>query len=68
MKFIQTNFDGFTSKKESSEEIINDKNSDLLIVNHTALKWTKKAKIHHYFSYTKDRLKNKGGVATEGIC
>ena len=34
MKFIQTNYNGFTTKKESFEEIIDDENPDMLNINH----------------------------------
>ena len=49
MKFIQTNCDRFTYKKEKFEEIIDDENPDVLIINKTALKGTRKAEIIFYF-------------------
>ena len=36
----------------------------MLVINETALKGNRKVKIPHHFSYTKNREKNKGGVAT----
>ena len=41
-----------------------DENPDIITINDTALKGTRKVKIKGYFSYTKNREKNKGGVAT----
>ena len=35
MKFIQINYDGFTTKKESFAQIIDDENPDVLNINHT---------------------------------
>ena len=64
LKLIQTNCDGFTSKKESFDDIVKDDNPDIIVINDTALKGTRKVKIPKYFSYTKNREKNKGGVAT----
>ena len=34
------------------------------MINDTALKGNRQVKIPHHFSYTKNRKKNKGGVAT----
>ena len=64
IKIIQTNCDGFTSKKESFDDIVEVENPDVLVINETALKGNRKVKIPHHFSYTKNREKNKGGVAT----
>ena len=61
---IQTNCDGFTSKKESFDNIVKDENPDIIVINDTALKGTRKVKIPKYFSYTKNSEENKGGVAT----
>ena len=61
---IQTNCDGFTSKKESFDDIVKDENPDIIVINDTALKGTRKVKIPKYFSYTKNSEENKGGVAT----
>ena len=38
MKFIQTIYEEFTSNKESFEVIIDGANTDVLIINHNALK------------------------------
>ena len=40
LKFIQTNCDGFTSKKESFDDIVKDENPDIIAINDTALKGT----------------------------
>ena len=42
MKFIQTNYDRFTTKKVIFEEIIEDESPDVLKINHTILKGTRK--------------------------
>ena len=55
LKLIQTNCDGFTSKKESFDDIVKDDNPDIIVINDTALKGTRKVKIPKYFSYTKTR-------------
>ena len=64
MKILQTNCDGFTSKKESVEEIVEKRHTDVLLLNDTALKGKRNVKIKNYFSYAKNRTKAKGGVAT----
>ena len=64
IKLIQTNVDGYTSKKESMCEIANDEKPDIITVNDTALKGSMKVKIPNYFCYSKNRERNKGGVAT----
>ena len=64
LKLIQTNVDGYTSKKESICEIANEEKPDIHTVNDTALKGNMKIKIPKYFCYSKNRDKNKGGVAT----
>ena len=64
MKIIQSNCDGLRSKKESIKEILEVEAPDVLLLNDTALKGNSKVKIPKYFSYTKNRDKAKGGVAT----
>ena len=64
IKLIQTNMDGFTSKKESLCEIADNERPDIITINDTALKGNLKVKIPRYFCYAKNREKNKGGVAT----
>ena len=64
MKIIQSNCDGLRSKKESIKEILEVEAPDVLLLNDTALKGNRKVKIPKYFSYTKNRDKAKGGVAT----
>ena len=64
MKILQTNCDGFTSKKESIENIVNDRQTDVLLLNETALKGKRKVKMKDYFSFGKNRIKAKGGVST----
>ena len=51
-------------KKESIKEILEVEAPDVLLLNDTALKGNRKVKILKYFSYTKNRDKAKGGVAT----
>ena len=63
MKIIQSNCDGFNSKKESNKEILQVEAPDVLLLKDTVLKGNRKVKILSYFSYTKNRDKAKGGVA-----
>ena len=42
IKILQTNCDGYTSKKESIETIVNDRKVDVLLLNDTALKGQRK--------------------------
>ena len=62
IKFIQTNCDGFTSKKESFDDIVKDENPDIIAINDTALKGTRKVK---YFSYTKNRENKAKAISAE---
>ena len=64
INILQSNCDGYISKKESIEEIINEREADILLLNETALKGKRKVKIKDYFSFTTNREKIKGGVAT----
>ena len=64
IKLIQTNMDGYTTKQESLREIAEQESPDIITINDTALKGKMKVKIPKYFSYSKNREKNKGGVAT----
>ena len=64
MKIIQSNCDGLRSKKESVKEILEVEAPDVLLLNDTALKGNRKVEIPNYFSYTKNREKAKGRVAT----
>ena len=45
-------------------EIADNEKPDIITVNDTALKGTMKVKIPNYFCFSKNREKNKGGVAT----
>ena len=64
LKLIQTNMDGYTSKKESIDEIASAEVPDIITINDTALNGNMKVKIPEYFCYSKNREKKKGGVAT----
>ena len=64
LKILQTNIYGYISKKESLCEIANAESFDIITVNDTALKGSMKVKIPKYFCYSKNRERNKGGVAT----
>ena len=64
LKIIQTNIEGYTSKKESLCEIADTETPDNITVNDTALKGSMKVKIPQYFCYSKNRERHKGGVAT----
>ena len=64
LKILQTNCDGYTSKKESVENIVEKRHTDVLLLNDTALKGKRNVKIKNYFSFAKNRTKAKGGVAT----
>ena len=64
IKIIHSNVDGYTSKKESINEIVEKEKPDIMTLNDTNLKGKLKVKIPNYFSYNKTRDKNKGGVST----
>ena len=61
---MQTNCDGYTSKKENIADIVSDRKTDVLLLNDTALKGKRNVKMKDYFSCFKNRNKAKGGVAT----
>ena len=63
---IQTNCYGYTSKKESFDDIVkeNAPDPDIVVIQETALKEKEKKKIKDYFSFCKNREKEKGGVGT----
>lgn len=60
LKIIQTNCDGFTSKKISFEDIVKERSPDVVLVQETALKEKRKFKLRDYFSLCKNREKEKG--------
>ena len=64
LKILHSNCDGYTSKKESIEDIIKERETDVLLLNETALKGKRKIRMRNYFSFCKNRVKAKGGVAT----
>ena len=64
IKIIHSNCDGYSSKKESIEEIIKNKTPDVFLLNDTALNGNRKVRIKNYLSFCKNRKKFKGGVAT----
>ena len=64
IKLIHSNIDGYTSKKESVNEIIETEKPDIMTLNDTKLKGKLKVKVPNYFSYDKNREKYKGGVST----
>ena len=64
INILHSNCDGYTSKKDSIENIVKKKKTDVLLLNETSLKGTRKVKIKDYFSFSKNREKVKGGVAT----
>ena len=64
MKIIHSNIDGFISKQESLQDIIQSEKPDIVTLNDTALKGKRKVKIDNYFSYDKNRTKSKGGIST----
>jgi exonuclease III len=64
INIIQTNCDGYTSKKESFVNSIKERAPDILVIQETALKEKQKIKIKDYFSFCKNREKEKGGVGT----
>ena len=63
IKIMHSNCDGYTSKKQSIEDIVKEKRPDLLLLNETSLKGKRKVRIKDYFSYCRNRVKAKGGVA-----
>ena len=64
LNILHSNCDGYISKKASIENIVNAKDTDVLLLNETALKGKRKVKIKDYFSFSKKREKIKGRVAT----
>ena len=56
------NCDGYTSKKECIEDIVSERHADILLLN--ALKGKRKVRMKNFFSFSKKRVKAKGGVAT----
>ena len=64
IKLIHSNIDGYTSKKESVNEIVEIEKPDIMTLNDTNLKGKLKVKVPNYFSYDKNREKYKGGVST----
>ena len=56
--------DGYTSKKESLNEIAECEKPDVMTLNDTNLKGKLKVKVPGYFSFNKNREKYKGAVAT----
>ena len=66
IKLIHSNIDGYTSKKESINEITDKEKPDIITLNDTNLKGKLKVKVPNFFSYNKnrDKNKNKGGVST----
>ena len=64
LKILHSNIDGYISKNESVNEIIQQVNHDVFPLNETALKGRRKIDTSGYISFEKNRLNNKGGVAT----
>ena len=64
IKIVHSNIDGYTSKKESLNEIADKEKPDVITLNDTNLKGKLKVKVPGYFSFSKNREKFKGGVAT----
>ena len=64
LKIIHSNTDGYTSKKDSINEIADNEKPDVITLNDTNLKGKLKVKVPNYFSFNKNREKFKGGVAT----
>ena len=64
IKLLQMNCDGYISKKASIEDIVKEKQTDILLLNETSLKGKRKVRLKNYFSFCKNRSKAKGGVAT----
>ena len=64
IKFIHSNIDGYTSKKESVNEILELEKPEVMTLNDKNLKGKLKGKVPSYLSYDKNRKKYKGGVLT----
>ena len=64
IKIIHSNTDGYTSKKESINEIAKAETPDVMTLNDTNLKGKLKVKVPGYFSFDRNREKHKGGVST----
>ena len=59
IKLIHSNIDGYTSKKESINEIADKEIPDIITLNDTNLKGKLKVKVPNYFSYNKNRDKKQ---------
>ena len=59
IKLIHSNIDGYTSKKEIVNEIVETEKPDIMTLNDTNLKGKLKVKVPNYFSYDKNREKYK---------
>ena len=64
IRILHSNCDGYTSKKASIENIVSEKQTDVLLLNETCLKGKRKVRMKDYFSFNKNRTRAKGGVAT----
>ena len=65
LKILQTNIRGFHSKKLSLEAIVESKNADIVIINETHLKGSKKTSLPGFTTFCKNRDSvDGGGVAT----
>ena len=53
IKIIHSNIDGYTSKKESVIEILENEQPDVMTLNDTNLKGKLKVRVPKYFSYNK---------------
>ena len=54
IKIIHSNIDGYTSKKESINEIAEQEQPDVMTLNDTNLKGKLKVKVPNFFSYNKN--------------
>ena len=55
IKLIHSNIDGYISKKESVNEIVEREKPEVMTLNDTNLKGKLKVKVPNYFSYDKRR-------------
>jgi hypothetical protein len=66
VKILFNNIRGFNSKKESLDNILNDRDIDVACLNETNVHGKSKINIKNYFSFTKNNpnKKSMGGIAT----
>ena len=58
INILHSNCDGYISKKASVENIVKSKDTDVLLLNETAIQGNRKVKIKDCFSFTKNKRRS----------